>query len=38
MAEDCLLPGFYEGLLLRKLTLKFYKSAAKTDPELPLNS
>jgi len=37
MAEDCLLPGFYEGLLLRKLTLKLEWSAAIADPQRTLD-
>jgi hypothetical protein len=31
MAEDCLLAGFDEGLLLRKLPLKLDESAAIYD-------
>jgi hypothetical protein len=33
LAEDCLLPGFCEGPLLRKLPLRLIKSAAIADPK-----
>jgi hypothetical protein len=38
MAEDCLLPGVYEGPLTRKQTLKSSISAAKNNPIQILSS
>ncbi len=32
MAEDCLPPGLYEGLLWRKQSLESSKAAAEIDP------
>jgi len=37
LAVDCLLPGFYEGPLLRKLPLRLIKSAAIDDPHRALD-
>ena len=36
MAEDCLLPGLCEGLLLRKLLLRMEISEAIVDPQRTL--
>jgi len=36
LAEDCILPGFDEGPLTRKLPLKLEASAAISDPERTL--
>jgi hypothetical protein len=38
LAEDCLLPEFYESPLTRKLTLRLDYSAAIYDPKPPLKS